>query len=395
MGWREYVGGPRNCYREVMASRHSLMRVDRAPTLKIRTFANQVPRNAPQLSVLLGLLVAGLALVKYGISMSPGWENLYLVAQEWQQPKSVPALQPPQDYILSNSVLSAFLGAAGITNEVAYVTFQVGLALVAIGAPFIMLSSLRDTSQARLLFLMMAGGPVAAVLITWIGGYDALGVIGATIAALSRSRLVSGLGWFLFALAHGSVALIALGLVFVFRVINTSGDFRFRKAKQVLIPLVAVALGWSAAHLVTLAWGGATSRLEVYLNYPFSYYVNSYISGMPFYLFSILGAGWMIVFAPGLRKMRSTRSLVAIVVGAGLLLPLIALDQTRVTAVVLLPLILTWTRTVAPELGEEGVGTLWRSYGFAAAIIPVLVVWEGSVMMTGWEQVLSWRAFFA
>lgn len=361
---------------------------------KTRALAYRIATDPVRLSIALGLLVAGLALFKYGISMSPNWENLFQVAQQWRQPKSLSALQPPQDFILSNSVLPAALGIMGLTDPTVYVSIQVLLAMFAIMIPFLMPSTLRNRDQSKLLFLMLVGGPIAAVLITWVGGYDALAVIGICIAVLARTRTMSAFGWFLFGLAHGSLAVVALVLVVVFHAFSSPRHRVQEMTRNLVIPASAVVLGWMGAWLLTLAWGGATSRLDVYLLYPFSHYLNSFISGMPFYLFSVLGAGWIVALSPGVRRLRSTKSLLGLALAAGLLLPLVALDQTRIASIALLPVVLTWVRVASVQLGSPGVGRLWRHYAVATAVIPVLIVWEGSISMTGWEQVLSWRASF-
>ena len=344
-------------------------------------------------AVLLGALTALIGLVKYGLQMWPAWVNLYQAALHWTNPTQATLLAPPQDYILSSSAEALVLGAAHLTWQPLYVGIQVGLAIFAIVLPFMMLASRRSMDSARVLFLMMAGGPVVALLLTWVGGYDALCVIAATIAVLSKNKYVSVAAWLVLGIVNASVAVLGFCLWAVFLLLGLSKEQR-GSTWRILFAAFSVAVGILAMWTVTLSWGGVTSRYEAYRLYGLDYYWNAFVAGMPLMLFSALGVGWIVLLDANVRRTRAARVVLFGVLIAALVIPFLALDETRIIAWVTIPTVLAWVATASHTLTPEALGRLWSRYAIAAAIVPVLMLTSGSIGPIGLQLLFHWRASF-
>lgn len=350
--------------------------------------------HAGRAAILLGLLLAGLGVTKYGLMMWSGWPNLYEVAENWQDPTSGSLVQPPQDYILANAVPSLLLGMVGLTGQTVYVSVQVLLAVVAIVLPFTMPAVRDSLATSRVMFVMLAGGPVLALLLTWIGGYDTLCVIGATIAVLSRKAPVSALGWLLFALGHSTIAVIGYALWGVLLLLGLNLADRRASWVRILWGLAGLAVGYVSITLLTASWGGVTSRWEAYSLYSVDYYVNALIAGMPMIIFSALGVGWIVLLDRSVRRSRGAALVLGFALILSLLLPVLALDQTRTIALVTYPLVIAWAASVPRLYPSDVASRLWSRYAIAAAIVPVIVVGGGQLMSSGWQSLLAWRSTF-
>ena len=345
-------------------------------------------------SLLLAALLAAVGVAKYGLGMWPGWENLYQVAVNWQSPTSGSLVQPPQDYILANAIPNVFLGALRLDSRPVYVSIQVVLALVAIAIPFVMPVVRESIQTSRLTFAMLAGGPALALLLSWVGGYDAICVIGATLAVLARNSWTSAAGWFIFALGHSTLSIVTFVcwvlLICAGGLISQGRD----SIRRSFFAAVGIALGSTAVWAMTESWGGVTSRFEAFRLYTPDYYINAWIAGMPMILFSALGVGWIIFLDKSLRRTRPVRVLLLITVLLSFTLPLLVLDETRTLALVMTPLTLAWVSSARRLHGVETINLVWRRYGVAAAIIPITVVWSGQFLPMGFQSILHWRANF-
>jgi hypothetical protein len=345
-------------------------------------------------SVLLGALIGAVGLAKYGLVMWPGWTNLFEVTQNWQDPTVGSLVQPPQDYVLANAVPNVILGALHLGAQPVYVSIQVALAFAAVVLPFLMPVVRESAHTSRLAFTMLAGGPALALLLTWIGGYDTICVIGATLAVLSRNRWSAAAGWLIFAVGHSSLALITFAcwglLMMVGQLVKVDRDFIAR----IFLGVGGIVVGSGIVWAATESWGGITSRLEAFQLYALDYYVNAWIAGMPLILFSALGVGWIVLLDKSLRRSRAVVTLLAIALVIGIALPLVALDETRTLAIVLTPLVLAWVGSARRLHSDEAVQQIWSRYGIAAVIVPIVIVGSGQLLPFGFQSILYWRANF-
>jgi hypothetical protein len=341
-------------------------------------------------SLLLGGLILAIGLSKYGLTMWSGWRILQQAAVNWQAPKLGSLAQPPQDGVLANSGVSRLAGIMGITSTPSYVTLMVILAFLAVSIPFLMPKVLASVNLQKVIFVVLAGGPVLSLTFMTIGSYDVLIVIAAAVAVLARSRWISALGWAVLAFQHTTIGALAL---LVWGVFEYSRFTDFKKWRQLIwLPVLGLTIGIMANTLMVASIGGVTSRLELFRMYPFSFYVHSMVAGMPMILFGVLGIVWIVALDSRVRRLRETKVLLIAGLACAFLLPLIAQDQSRIPILVLYPTVLAWCMSLTHgNDGEILAKRIWNRYAIAAAIVPVVMVYWGIFIQTGWSSLLSFR----
>jgi hypothetical protein len=322
--------------------------------------------------------------MKYGIGMFPSWIYLFDISAHWQDPSQAPLMVPPADYLLANFPSALIAGAIQVSSANGFLVFGLLLTLLALLTPFLMPAIRTNSSVSRIAFIAVAGGAVLPVLLNWIGGYDALTVIGLGVGALSRNHVVRLLGWGLAAVNHPPMAVIAFALWIPLAVL--ASDSLRRRVLIVASPAIGIALGYAANSIAVDRWGGATDRLTWFENIDYSSFWNSYLTGLPLVIFTSLGVLWLVLLQREFRSRLSSRLLMAEAMIASFLLPLITLDATRVVALSLFASMLAW---VASDKSEETAGDhamAWRRFGLASAIVPVPVMWNGALVYAGWSS---------
>lgn len=342
--------------------------------------------------LLLGGLAALVGLLKTGIGTWTGWDNLLHVAANWDGPQGSVILEPGQDYFLPNAGFSALLGALGISTQGAWLTVHVMLAVIAVMLPFTFRAFRASMDRQRLLFIVLAGGPLVTVLFAWIGSYDAVCVIGATVASLSRTRRAQWVGWALYAFGHWQLALVSAGVLVAYRVLASPDRGNWKLA---LSTAITAGLGIApVALLISIIvndWGGTTSRWELLTRAPLDF-AYSLLSAMPGLVFTVLGVVWLVILRPSTLRESSARALVIVTIAATLVLPLVAVDQTRIVSIALVPVVLAWVHEALDRYPVELVRGWWHSTWVAVLIVPVPMYVNGTPVLPGWLSFLSWRA---
>lgn len=341
-------------------------------------------RSPTRASLALGLLAILVGLIKYGIGVFPSWIYLFDISAHWQDPGQAPLMVPPADYLLANFPSAMIAGAAQVSSPSGFFGIGLVLSIVALLTPFAMPAIRANISVSRIAFIAIAGGAVLPVLLNWIGGYDALTVLGLGVGALSRNHMIRLLAWGLVAVNHPPMALIAIALWAPLAVV-TSGSRR-RRIAIVASAAIGVIFGSSANSLAVNRWGGATDRLTWFENIDYSSFWNSYLAGLPLVAFTSLGVLWFLLLQEEFRSEASSRLLMIEAIVTSLLLPLFTLDATRVVALSLFAAVLTWVASNRSE-DTSGCRTMaWRRFGLVAAIAPVPVMWNGALVYAGWSS---------
>jgi hypothetical protein len=329
--------------------------------------------------------VVAISLLKYGIGLYPSWDYLQLVARNWRDPLVSPVLHPPAaSYLLGSSTSAVAAGLLGLLSGRSFLLFHLVLALVAITIPFMMPVVRRSTELRLAVGVLLVGGAVPAVLLDWVGSYDPVTIIAATLAALAESRTVALLGWTLFAYNHGPEAGFAL-------VVYSTALF-VQHHRAALTRVLTAAVGWIAGYLAIQAllavWGGGASRTELLKYYGASRYTNSALDYFPLIVVSALGIGWVLFSRKEIFALPAAR----VLLGAAALLslttftPMLGLDASRVLAAVLWPTALMTaklaTETIPPERSRE----LLRQVAPVAVLLPILLVWDDMLIFPGWRS---------
>jgi len=351
--------------------------------------------KSPRLySALLGSIVAFIGVVKYGIDIWPGWPNMFAITQNLSNPHASPILAGDQDYILSSPTSALLLGVIPGSNQFVFVSGSVVLALFALLLPFLSPRISHSKDKARILFIFMAGGALLPLLLTWIGSYDPMTVIGLTLALGFRQRTISLAGWILTGFNHSTLGIISLAAVAVILWASPAESTKSDRVKPLLIGALGLFIGFFLNAILINFWGGATSRWELFRGYPFSFYINNTIAAMPMLIFSALGVGWLVLLRPRWLKLPATKALILI----GLLLPIAlsvtALDQTRVSTLAMFAPIFLFVEKGTNLLARKELRTTWKSLSIAGIIIPIPIYWVGVLEQNGWQSILSWTSNF-
>jgi len=333
-----------------------------------------------QSSLLLGILVAFIGLVKYGIGVFPSWIYMYDMSVNWSDPSLSTLMVAPADYLRSNFVAAWVAGAFGFTTVFSHFTFHVLLAIFAIILPFLMPVVRSSVARSRLMFIAIAGGATLPTLLLWANGYDAVTLIGLGFAALCRNKYLAVLGWFIATLNHPSLGILALAL---WAVVSWWSQ---RSVVRIALAAVGVGLGGFLNGLLMDAWGGSTSRLDWFTERSFDEYVNGFFSSMPLLFFSSLGVLWFVLLRPGVARLSLVRILIAEAVLMSAFLPWITLDTSRTVSLALFAAVLCVVAALPELLEQHDVDVAWRYTSLVAVIVPVPVIWSGALLYGGWES---------
>lgn len=309
-------------------------------------------------------------------------------ARNWMDPASGPlASRPSQDYVIANALPSLLAGPLGLTNPYLNGALWLALSMVVIALPMLM-PSIRTFNARRLLMgVIVVGGPLAVLMVHRVGGYDVALCAALIVAALARSPWIAAIGWSVAGFQHSSIAVMALAayLACAFWV------SRSWREPRTWVPLAAVAagailnVGWSQAIGLT------TDRWDVYRLYPVSLYVDGLIGGLPLSLYGVLGIAWIVLLDRRVRHSASSRAVLTIGILTAIVVPVTALDETRVPALVMMPALLWWVRTIDMHVPGPTADALPRKYAIPAIIVPVVMVIGGGPYDYGWDFLLYFR----
>lgn len=350
--------------------------------------------SKPAQPLTIGLRLIAISVAKFGISAFPQAGVFYDISIHWQDPGSAPLLirgVMGNDYLLTNAWSALLAGMIGISDPIGFYLFQLGLVIIALLSPFAMPSLASSPGRLWLLVALLLAGPQCVLLLSWVGGYDALSMLGAVLAVLARSSLLAMLGWGILALNHPSLAVTAWLLWLPMRVWVDRGLVLRQRLKGIIFSLIPITIGILINHVIVAFWGGNTSRIDWLVNMDYDYYLEKYTQALPAILWSLMGLGWMILIGASLFKTFETRLLLIIISLAAVLLPLIALDETRVASLALLPVVLTYVRYAKISEDNWLLGSGFKWFVLVAILTPAVLVFGRSMSINGWYWV--WNQF--
>jgi hypothetical protein len=327
----------------------------------------------PWFAAVLAAAALGIVIVKYGVSLHPNWFRFDGALDAWPDMGASP-LAVGDRALLSNAAPAWIAGAGQLPQGTAYTAYSIGLTLMALGLPFAMRLRKVDRLFVPVYAVLLVGGSLAPVLLLWVGGYDALLVIGLTLGALSRRLDLRTCGWFLASVTHASVALPAAIVWLTFH-LCCRPTTRQQFVRLALPVGVGLAAGYLTIRLATESWGGSTDRLALFQAIPYHLIMEAYLGAFPAIVLSGLGIGWLLIALPRSREEQSTLVFAACAAIVVLTIPLVAVDETRVTALVLVPLTLAWLDRLA--LSASSMRRLPNWVVAVAVVLPVPVVWMG------------------
>jgi hypothetical protein len=323
-----------------------------------------------------------LSVVKYGIGLYPSWRYMQELARHWQHPLQAPLFSHVHArYLLDSPVSAEIAGIMHLTGAREYLAFHLVLACAAIVVPFC-LRAVRQAAVLRLgVALLLVGGTVPALLLSWVGSYDPVSIGSAAVAALASNPVVRAAAWAVFAFNNAPEAAIAL----VIFAIVLWADGGKSTAPRIVLSGAGAVVGYVAIRVLTSVWGGGQSQLAMMKFYGFRHYLLSY-GYLPLVVLSALGVGWLFLVDRQVRNLRAARALLVLALLAATGMPLLALDTSRTIATTLWPALLLTAGIIVDRLGAQSARALLARIAPAALILVVVVAWNTHLVYPGWRS---------
>lgn len=326
--------------------------------------------------------LTAITVAKYGWGLHPEWSR-FLDGALHSPDLGASRLSEGDGALLSNATLSLIAWVSHSTTETRFIVLALMTTVAALCAPIWMAARRRDSVLMVLLFFVVAGGSLAHVLLMWVGGYDAPVVLALTVGAMTRRSTIVVLSWALAGFTHSSVAFVALAF-WAIMILTDHGRPRDGRARLLGYGVAGAVAGWLIIRVLTDAWGGSTDRLALFHAIPFEGILECYTRALPLILISGLGATWLVFLIRPLWDAQPTKVFLVVAGIATLTLPLIAVDETRIIALSLVPATLAWAVQTTPLLDPGALRRpMWR-IGWVAILLPVPVVWMGTPYFTSW-----------
>jgi hypothetical protein len=353
--------------------------------------SNSAPQHARTVNLSKWLLARGswfyagsiliICLVKYGVGVFPSWNYMQALAVNWRSPHSSSLLAFTGTYQLASPASSLLAGWFHLTGNSAFLGFHFVLVCVALSVPFAM-PVVRENERLRLLVaLLIVGSAIPSLLLSWVGSYDPVSIIAASIAVLARRQWVSTLAWLVFAFNNGFEAIVAGAIVCVIVYFDEPRGINSR----VIGPLLGITYGYVGIQLLDRHWGSSISQFSFYEQNGFHRYLVGAIDYWPIIIASALGVGWVFLASNEARHLPAVRCCLVLAILATLVVPIVALDETRVTASIMWAPLLFVATCCVREIEAKDMNKLLRRLIPFALVMILVVAWDGSLVYAGWH----------
>jgi len=327
-------------------------------------------------TVRLAVLVAGViaaAIVLHGVGTVPLVDVHLAIARDPMAPLHELGRR---GYLLHSPGLVLLAYALHATTKLTFAAL--GLVIAGLGLAWQVWLARRHHGDAgaRMLAIAWFAGPLAAVLVTWLGQPDPITVVAAGTLVLARARPLLVLAGFVLGFNHfeaGVPMIASAGLLLVVE-------------RRAWLDTVLAGLGLAGGKLALFAWQAAhdqdpISRLAYVRETGWERYVISALGNVPAWLYSTFSVAWPLVAVAFVGAGRGVRRAMLASALLAAITALATLDPTRVFALVSWPLVVfAVTRRADLRAGA------WVM--LAALVIPRVLVWEGGVIASGFHHLL-------
>ena len=273
-----------------------------------------------------------------------------------------------QSYIWWNWLSPFIAHLIGLRSSEEYSFFCLVIGLAILPCCYLALRSHIATHAAvswRL--LLVACFPASFTGLFWVG-MDSLTIVLLVLVVAARRRpvLSAALG-ILCGLQHAEQASVAIGLLVVGCLLLDRPAVR-----SALAAFVGVVTGRLILTVIAAHAGGAPLQTRYDYFFPRrGEFLHQFISHAPTIIWSIFGAGWLVLLAT--RLGRRTVGLLVLAVATALVLAMTSDDQTRVCAITTLPVLLLVF--ASPEFAASRLRSqLVLPVGL---LLPAVWVWKG------------------
>ncbi len=285
-------------------------------------------------------------------------------------------------YLLDSPGLILVGHALGIESRLAFASLA--FVVIAAGLGWLVWLAKRHQGdvEARLVAISFFVAPIGAVLITWLGQPDPITMTAAGTFVLARGSLVFPVAGVVLGFNHFEAG---VPIVLASAALTIAEGPARRRALDALL----AAAGLIAGKLVLSWWQAMNgqdpiSRLDYLLQIGVHRWLVSVLSNVPALLFSTFSLAWPLMAVAFMEHWQSRRKVAWAMLAATLLaaaVTVLALDTTRVFALVSWPLVL-FAVTRAPDVRLA----VWCL--MAGIVIPRFIVWDGGVFSSGFHRLL-------
>ena len=349
-------------------------RPDRSWSERLAAVVFDAPIGVP---LTLAVVVSGLL---FGIFPAPFAERFVAIAQN---PLSPP---DPDDFLLASPLSPLIASLAGLDTMFRYTAFSFVLLMASATVAVVSTDRWRSPTAARLVLVAWFASPVINVELTWLGMYDpwtwtcACLLVVAPRWVVGAACLVLGFNQF----EQGAFILAAaIGVRWV--------DGRPRSSlgrADLAVWVASFATGRLLLSVYLGAAGASPSRLGYIGERGVGRYVEAAFSDLPTLLFSVYGVLW-IPLVLMIRSSDQVQRWFFLLAHAILTIPvLVALDSTRVYALLTWPLVMgcvLWWSEQPSERVRRGVPLLLVS----AIVVPRVVLWDSAIYVSSWGRLLD------
>jgi uncharacterized membrane protein YozB (DUF420 family) len=330
------------------------------------------------ISPLLSTLLAIGIFLKTGWNLFPSFHYMFQLSANFPSLHAIESLAQYNFYSLGPYVtVSQFgLGPNSLTKAVFFILI--------IACVLLTEQISRGENKNRLIFVVFLCSPALMILLSWVGSYDVFTLATFLVVLYSRKRY-----WAVFA---GIIAawsnfeqFIFAGLILV-TAIHIIDRNRIRQFK---IAAVSAVSAYVFLRIYLDAQGVSETRPtgQMKLLRDPEYFSNALNSTLPV-LLTILSGTFVIFIAWIYHSQPSTLQVLRLVFGIALVLAtaMIALDQTRIGAILILPISLLLSEEVSQNSSIQQSRKLSRLLILFAFLTPPIFVWSYKLHLIGWDN---------
>ena len=299
-----------------------------------------------------------------------------------------PAVNQGDSFILSSPVGPAVAHLFGIGSAGGYAAFSFVATCFAIAILMLGLYKAGGRAAAGIGLVALFASPLSNTLLTWLGKEDPFLLLFTALTVLFDAPALACLGGMGLATANPEAGAVIIAISAALRVVSSRGG---------TITVASSVLGFAAGCGLVAAYDlhiGATTggRFTFVQRTGGRELIREFVSELPTWIFSALGAYWICVAQLWGRVVRRRERIVVLISALACVgVTIVSVDQSRIAALVSLPLVLWFVLRSARDVDAE---TLRASTSLAlllAVVLPRVVVQAGGTYVSHVGAVLpSW-----
>jgi hypothetical protein len=339
--------------------------------------------DRPLWHLAVGILLVDL--VKNGIERVPEISDWARMAGSFP---AGPTVNQGDSFILSSPAGPAVAHLFGIGSSSGYAAFSFVATCFAIAILMLGLYKAGGRAAAGIGLVALFASPLSNTLLTWLGKEDPFLLLFTALVVLFDSPALTCLGGLGLATANPEAGAVIIAISVALRVVSSRSG---------MITLASSVLGFAAGCGLVAAYdahiGAAIGgRFTFVQRTGARELIREFVSELPTWIFSVLGAYWICVVQLWSRVVRRQERLVVLLSALVCLSVTIAsADQSRIAALTSLPLVLWFVVRSAREVDGEAVRTSTSLALLLAIVLPRVVVQAGGTYVSHVGAVLpSW-----